>query len=165
MVFGFFRGWVVRRCLAAAGGLLLGRPCPGYSSYGRAFGEREVLLGRLCQREAMANIGFIHDVMICAQADRLPGVEGDLVVPGMWTLAHRGDRGVQALCVWGFRTREEALEAGAELACLATAGSPAGEQVRAFFAAGLFEEAIALYERHRPAEHVLSVQPALLQSA
>ncbi|MDH6710066.1 hypothetical protein P3T27_006815 [Kitasatospora sp. MAA19] len=112
-----------------------------------------------------SNSGFIQDVTICPEVDRLPGHEGDLTWLGMWTLAHRGDRGVQALTVWAYRTEADALEAGADLACLNTEGTPVGEQVRACFTAGRFEEAIALYEGQQPTEHVLSVQPALLQGA
>ncbi|MFF1909845.1 hypothetical protein [Kitasatospora sp. NPDC058218] len=109
--------------------------------------------------------GFVQDVTICPAVDRLPGHEGDLTWPGVWTLAHRGARGVQALTVRVYRTEADALEAGAELDCLSTDSTEAGERVRECFATGRFEEAIALYERQRPAEHVLSVQPALLQGA
>lgn len=79
----------------------------------------------------------------------------------VWTLAHRGYSGGGRLDVWVYRTRREALFAGADLAM--EAGMDDDPQCRALFAASKYTEVLRRYEQTHPDTHLLRVQAAFLQ--
>lgn len=81
--------------------------------------------------------------------------------PAVWTLAHRGHSGGGRLDVWVYRTRAEALLAGAEFAM--EAGMDEDEKAIQLFDAGRFADVLARYEATHPETHLLRVQAAFLQ--
>jgi hypothetical protein len=83
--------------------------------------------------------------------------------PAVWTLAHRGYSGNGRLDVWVYRTKNAALRAGAELACLCMSEADEYRAARRLFDAGLYQQVLDLYEDTHPDTHLLRVQTAFLQ--
>lgn len=81
--------------------------------------------------------------------------------PAVWTLAHRGYSGSGRLDVWVYRTRADALAAGAVLAM--ACGMDDDPRCAALFAARRWAAVLQRYEELHPQGHLLRVQAAFLQ--
>jgi hypothetical protein len=103
---------------------------------------------------------FIHPV-VSSTTYNPDGTVQTARQPAMWVLAHRGFSGSGRLDLWGYRSQEEALRAGAELAL--ECGFDEDPHAVDLFAVGHFGELLAYYEQKSADSHVLRVEPAFLQ--
>jgi hypothetical protein len=82
--------------------------------------------------------------------------------PAVWTLAHRGYSGGGRLDVWVYRTKADALRAGADLA-LAAGMDEIDPGTRQLHQAGKYQAVLDRYEAAHPDSFLLRVQAAFLQ--
>jgi len=109
-------------------------------------------------------VGFEEFIQPVLQSTtyRPNGVVETAQAPAMWTLSHRGYGGSGRLDVWGYRSEQDALRAGAELAL--ECGFDEDPAAVDLFESGQYRELLAHYEQHSPPEHLLRVVPAFLQA-